>query len=67
MVLIAYYTTQQLEAQYCCTHGPVYWAWMESDHRPLPYQDSVLPLNYMPKILYVLLLLGFKLLTQRVG
>ena len=28
------------------------WAWMESDHRPLSYQDSVLPLNYMPIYLF---------------
>ena len=26
--------------------GELWWAWKESDLRPLSYQDSVLPLNY---------------------
>ncbi len=26
----------------------ILWAWKESNLRPLSYQDSVLPLNYMP-------------------
>lgn len=25
-----------------------FWVWMESNHLPLSYQDSVLPMNYTP-------------------
>ena len=32
--------------------GGVWWAYLESNQEPLSYQDSVLPLNYMPEFYY---------------